>query len=150
NQPEQMVLGKALFFATAMPFMGYGYPILAESHEGRPTKIEGNPDHPDSMGSALGFVQASVLDLYDPDRAQLVTYLQEARDWGDLTVDLGNQLGSLQDGGAGLALLTGTVTSPTTADMISRLQEQYPNMRWVQWDPTGRDNIREGARLAFG
>lgn len=149
NQPENLVLGKSLFFASAMPFQGYAYPVLVESHEGRPTKIEGNPDHPDSQGSALAFVQASVLDLYDQDRAQAITYFQETRDWADMLLDLNSQLGSLPEG-KGLVLLTDTVTSPTIAGMIAKLQKKYPQMRWVQWDPAGRDSVREGSRLAFG
>lgn len=149
NQPENMVLGRPLYFASAVPFMGYGYPVLVESHEGRPTKIEGNPDHPDSKGSALAFVQASVLDLYDQDRATAVTYLQEPRDWSDLVPQLTTRLGELPEG-EGFALITETVTSPTVAGMLAKLQEKYPKMRWVQYDPAGRDNTREGALLAFG
>jgi len=150
NQPESMVLGKPLFFASVMPFMGYGYPVLVESHEGRPTKIEGNPDHIDSQGAALGFVQASVLDMYDPDRAQAVTYLQELRDWVDFTNELTAKLGELGGEGEGLALITEGITSPTTAGQIAKLQQLFPKMRWVQYDPAGYDNAREGARLAFG
>ncbi len=150
NQPEQMVLGKPLFFATSMPFMGYGYPVLVESHEGRPTKIEGNPDHPDSKGAALSHVQASVLDMYDPDRAQLVTFLQEPRDWTDFVAELNLRLSELDAGGEGLALLTDSVTSPTMAAIIERIQARYPSLRWVQYDPASRENVREGAKLAFG
>ncbi len=149
NQPEQMVLGKPLFFASAMPYQGYGYPVLVESHEGRPTKIEGNPDHPDSQGAALAFVQASVLDMYDPDRAQAVTYLQEPRDWTDFLSELNNKMGQLA-GGEGFALVTGTVTSPSLASQLQALQQKYPALRWVQYDAAGRDNVREGSRLAFG
>src|SRR6201994_2444217 len=74
KQPDGMVLGKPLFFATAMPFGADSIGVLVESHEGRPTKIEGNPDHPSSQGSTDAFAQASVLNLYDPDRAQTVTF----------------------------------------------------------------------------
>lgn len=150
NQPEVMVLGKPLYFASAVPFMGYGFPVLVESHTGRPTKIEGNPEHPDSLGAAHAFVQASVLDMYDPDRAQAVTYLQELRDWVDFSIELNNKISELGSTGEGFALVTGTVTSPTLGSMLSRLQEKYPAMRWVQYDAVGRDNVREGARRAFG
>lgn len=150
NQPESMVLGKPLFFASAMPYYGFGYPILVESHEGRPTKIEGNPDHPYSLGSTLHHVQASVLDMYDPDRAQLATYLQEPRDWTDFLVELNQRLSELANGGEGAVLLTETVSSPTLGAIITRIQEKYPAMRWVQYDPAGRDNDRVGAMLAFG
>ena len=78
RQPDNLVLGKPLFFATAMPLGAYGLPMLVESHEGRPTKIEGNPQHPATLGGTDVFMQASVLDLYDPDRSQTVTYLGDA------------------------------------------------------------------------
>ncbi len=77
KQPEGMVLGKPQFYATVMPFGADAIGLLVESHEGRPTKIEGNPDHPSSLGATNVFAQASVLNLYDPDRAQTVTKFGE-------------------------------------------------------------------------
>src|SRR5215813_10080895 len=79
RQPEELVPGKPLFYATAMPFAGAGTGLLVESHEGRPTKIEGNPDHPSSRGSTDLFAQASILGLYDPDRSRNVTNLGDIR-----------------------------------------------------------------------
>src|SRR5208337_5598709 len=73
RQPEPITLGLPLFFASAMPFAGYATPVLVESHEGRPTKVEGNPDHPAGVGSDV-FAQASILDMYDPDRSQMITF----------------------------------------------------------------------------
>src|SRR4051794_33264304 len=81
KQPDGMVLGKPLYFATAMPFGGDAIGVLVESHEGRPTKIEGNPDHPSSLGATDAITQASVLNLYDPDRAQTPTFVGEIRTW---------------------------------------------------------------------
>ena len=72
KQPDGMILGKPQFYATVMPFGADAIGLLVESHEGRPTKIEGNPDHPSSLGATNAFAQASVLNLYDPDRAQTV------------------------------------------------------------------------------
>ena len=83
RQPEDLVPGKPLFFATALPFAGVAAPVLVESHEGRPTKVEGNPQHPASLGATDAFAQADVLTLYDPDRAQTVMYRGEVRGWGD-------------------------------------------------------------------
>ena len=88
RQPNEIVLGNPLFFASAMPFGAYGLPALVESHEGRPTKIEGNPEHPAGLGGSDVFMQASILDMYDPDRAQIVTYQGEIRNWSDYVVAL--------------------------------------------------------------
>src|SRR5262245_12250248 len=79
--PEDLVPGRPLFFATAMTLGGVATGLLVESHEGRPTKIEGNPAHPGSLGATDAFAQAAVLDLYDPDRARAVTNLGEIRPW---------------------------------------------------------------------
>ena len=88
--PEETVPGRPLFFATAMAFAGSAVGLLVESHAGRPTKVEGNPDHPASLGATGIFHQASVLTLYDPDRAQTVTQLGQTRTWGEA-------LGALRD-----------------------------------------------------
>src|SRR5512134_2915410 len=82
RQPEEIIPGKPLFYATAMPFAGVGMGLLVESHEGRPTKIEGNPDHPSSRGATDVFAQASILGLYDPDRSRTITNLGEIRPFG--------------------------------------------------------------------
>src|SRR5829696_3969344 len=81
RQPEDLVPGRPLFFASAIPFSGTAMPVLVESHMGRPTKIEGNPEHPASLGGTDVLTQASVLDLYDPDRAQTVTFRGEVSGW---------------------------------------------------------------------
>src|SRR3979411_1596759 len=83
RQPEQIIPGKALFYATAVTLGGVASGILVESNMARPTKVEGNPDHPASLGATDAFAQASVLTLYDPDRAQTVTHLGQPRTWDD-------------------------------------------------------------------
>ncbi|HEV3261654.1 MAG TPA: TAT-variant-translocated molybdopterin oxidoreductase, partial [Gemmataceae bacterium] len=88
RQPEEMIPGKPLFFATAMTLGGLATGILVESHEGRPTKVEGNPDHPASRGATDVFGQASVLGLYDPDRSQSITYRGRSRSWSEALVDI--------------------------------------------------------------
>ena len=82
KQPEELIPGRPMFYATAMTLGGYGSPLLVESHLGRPTKIEGNPEHPASLGGTDIFSQASILDLYDPDRSQTITYLGDVHSWG--------------------------------------------------------------------
>jgi len=151
KQPDGMVLGKPLFFATVMPFGADALGLLVESHEGRPTKIEGNPDHPSSMGSTDVFAQAAVLNLYDPDRAQTVTNLGEIQSWSSfLQAAQGFAAGAKATNGAGFRLLTGTITSPTLIKQIQDLLKLYPQAKWHQWEPAGSDGAREGAKLAFG
>ncbi len=151
KQPEEILPGKPLYYATAMPMAGYAAPLLVESHEGHPTKIEGNPDHPVSRGATDVFSQASILGLYDPDRTRTFTYRGDIRPWNDVRAALKAAADASRGrGGDGVRLLTGSVTSPTLASQIRRLQAELPNMVWHQWEPTGRDQAREGARLAFG
>ena len=150
RQPEDLIPGKPLFFATAMPLSGYTTGVLAESHMGRPTKIEGNPDHPSSLGRTDAYMQASILGLYDPDRSQVVRTFGETRTWSDFIGALQPVLKEAAVNGAGLRLLTQTITSPTLGAAITKLVAQYPGMQWHQWEPVSGDNAREGLRAAFG
>jgi molybdopterin-containing oxidoreductase family iron-sulfur binding subunit len=151
RQPEEIVPGKPLFFATAMPLGGFGTGVLVESHMGRPTKVEGNPNHPASLGASDIFAQASILDLYNPDRAQVVNYRGRIRPWNDLVSALREALErDKPNRGAGLRVLTGTVTSPTLADQLRALLNQYPAAKWHQYEPAGRHHTRAGALLALG
>jgi molybdopterin-containing oxidoreductase family iron-sulfur binding subunit len=151
RQPEELVPGKPLFFATAMPLSGAGMGLLVESHEGRPTKIEGNPDHPSSRGATDVYAQASILGLYDPDRSQTLTHLGEIRPFATFAAAAQGALSAGAAGqGSGLRILSETVSSPTLAGQIRELLTQYPGAKWVQWEPVGRHNAREGSRLAFG
>ncbi len=157
RQPEDLIPGKPIFFASAMPLSGYATGVLVESHMYRPTKIEGNPDHPSSLGGSDAFMQASILGLYDPDRSQVVRHLGEISTWSDFLAALVPVLKaaspngtSTTSNGAGLRLLTQTITSPTLGAQIQQVVAMYPGMKWHQWDAAGRDNAREGHRLAFG
>ncbi|MBM3770338.1 MAG: 4Fe-4S dicluster domain-containing protein [Acidimicrobiia bacterium] len=151
RQPEEVVPGKPLFFATAMPLGGAGVGVLVESHEGRPTKVEGNPTHPDSLGATDVFAQAAVLDLYDPDRARVVTNVGEIRPWPTFLATLRAALAGQQRlRGAGLRILTESISSPTLSAQLQGILTQYPEAKWHQWDPAGRDTAYSGARLAFG
>jgi molybdopterin-containing oxidoreductase family iron-sulfur binding subunit len=151
KQPDGMTLGKPQFYATAMPFGADAIGLLVESHEGRPTKIEGNPDHPSSLGATNVFAQASVLNLYDPDRAQTVTKFGEIQTWS-LFVESAQAIAAGMKGssGAGFRILTGIITSPTLAAQIQSLLTLFPKAKWHQWEPAVGDGTREGAKLAFG
>jgi molybdopterin-containing oxidoreductase family iron-sulfur binding subunit len=151
QQPEQIVPGKPLFYATAMIRGGYAYGVLAESHTGRPTKIEGNPEHPASFGATDVFAQASVLELYDPDRSQVVTHLGRISTWEIFLTALQIELESQKPtDGAGLRILTETITSPTLAHQLQNLLSQFPLAKWHQYEPVNRDNARLGSRMTFG
>jgi MoCo/4Fe-4S cofactor protein with predicted Tat translocation signal len=151
RQPEGMILGKPQHYATVMPFGGDALGLLVESHEGRPTKIEGNPDHPSSQGATDAFAQAAVLDLYDPDRAKTPTYLGELDTWDHFQSEAAGLATSQKAvNGAGMRILTGTVTSPTLAAQIGTLLKLYPQASWHQWEPAVGDGARDGAKLAFG
>ncbi|MDX1979278.1 MAG: TAT-variant-translocated molybdopterin oxidoreductase [Bryobacteraceae bacterium] len=149
--PEEFSGNVPLFFATGHVQGGYATGILVESHQGRPTKAEGNPEHPGSLGGSDVFSQASLLGMYDPDRSQDV--LKEGLSstpvsfWAALTV-LREQ--HLAKKGAGLRILTENVTSPSLTAALRTVLEQMPEARWHVYDPMAPDGAREGARLAFG
>ena len=154
--PEEIVPGKPLFYATAMPLGGVATGLLVESHMGRPTKVEGNPIHPGSLGATDIFAQASLLTLYDPDRSQVVAHEGRISNWVAF-VEVLNRVRDelLSDAqritrGAGLRILTETVTSPTLAAQLSALLAEFPAAKWHQYEPCGRSNVSEGARMAFG
>ena len=151
KQPEDVVPGKPLYFATANPQGGYAKPVLAESHLGRPTKVEGLPGHAASLGRTDAQTQASILDLYDPDRAQSITHLGFVDDWDNFVKEARQVLDDARlRRGAGVRLLTGTVTSPSFAGLIDEFLTAFPEAKWHQYEAAGRENVREGARLAFG
>ena len=156
--PEQIVPGKPLFFASALSQGGFARGVLVESHMGRPTKIEGNPAHPAgpregnvTFGPTDAITQAQVLDLYDPDRTQVPITNGRASTWTRFTAMLATEVAKFDlDQGAGFRLLTETVTSPVLVSQIRALLAKYPNARWHQFEPGTRDNVREGAKIAFG
>ena len=152
RQPEEEIPGRPLYFATAMTLGGVATGLLVESHQGRPTKVEGNPDHPGGLGATDLYAQASVLTLYDPDRSRSVSQLGEIRPWSAFITAMRAGL-SAQAGtkGAGLRILTETVASPTLAAQMQQLLAANPGARWIQWEPVpAADNSRAGLRVATG
>ncbi len=150
-QPENVVPGRPKFYATAFTLGGYAAPILVESHLFRPTKVEGNPQHPASLGGTDIYAQASILDLYDPDRAQNITYLGDVRSWDAFIEALRGPM-SVEKGiaGGGVRILTQTVASPTLASQVRDYLAANPQAKWHVYEPINRDNVVEGAKLAFG
>jgi MoCo/4Fe-4S cofactor protein with predicted Tat translocation signal len=151
KSPEHFIPGKPVYFATVLSTDGAAQGVLVESHMGRPTKIEGNPDHPGSLGSTDHFAQAEILNLYDPDRSKAVMYRTEASTWAAFVAAIRPVLEAQKAlKGEGLRVLTTTVISPTLGAQMGELLKQYPMAKWHVHDPVGRRNAMDGARAAFG
>ena len=151
RQPEEIIPGKPLYFATAMTLGGVATGLLAKSNEGRPTKIEGSPEHPGSLGATDVLAQASLLDMYDPDRSQQDTYLGDPTTWQNFMRAVRAATDENRgNGGAGIRFLTETVTSPTLIAQFKQILAELPNARWYQYEPVNKDNAMAGAKLAFG
>jgi molybdopterin-containing oxidoreductase family iron-sulfur binding subunit len=150
KQPEDLIPGRPKYFASAMPFPNGAQPILVKSEEFRPIKIEGNPEHPESGGATDVFTQASILDLYDPDRSQTSSYKGEPREYSDFLNFINAYRTRTRAGASGLRFLTGTCISPTFAWLMDAALKANPGSKWYQWDAVNRDNVRAGAKAAFG
>jgi MoCo/4Fe-4S cofactor protein with predicted Tat translocation signal len=151
QQPEDLVPGKPMFYATALELSGYALGVLVEQHMGRPTKVEGNPEHPASLGATDAIAQAAILSLYDADRLNEPYHLEVITTWGafvDVVKQRATALASL--GGDGLRILTPTITSPTLGAQLLAVLEKYPKACWHRWEPAGRHSARAAAREAFG
>jgi len=149
--PEEIVLGRPKQYATTMPFGNRAYGMLVTCHEGRPTKIEGNPLHPSSQGATNAFMQAALLDLYDPDRAGGVmhngvkkTYADFVSYWKTLEEKF------LANGGEGLAVLAEPFASPTLSRLKREFERRFPNATWTTWEPISDENVVAGMKLAYG
>jgi MoCo/4Fe-4S cofactor protein with predicted Tat translocation signal len=151
KQPEYVVPGVPLYFATAMPFDGVGQGVLVESHMGRPTKVEGNPDHPASLGATDLFAQASVLTLYDPERSQVVRNIGEVQTWSNFNIAVAKLLADQKaKQGAGLHFLSQPITSPTVARQRQALLAAYPQAKWHQVAVAGNEAAHAATKIAFG
>jgi MoCo/4Fe-4S cofactor protein with predicted Tat translocation signal len=149
KQPEDLVLGKPMYFATAYPFPTGAIPLLVKSDSFRPIKLEGNPEHPMSKGKSDAFTQATLLDLYDPDRSQHVLYRGETSGWGDFQQAF-SAAAKKTNGGDGIYFLSETITSPSLAAQWKQVQAAYPSAKLVQWEPVNQDASRAASKAAFG
>ena len=150
RQPEELVLGQTMLFATAHPFPTGAVPILVKSDAFRPIKLEGNPEHPMSNGKSDALTQGTLLDLYDPDRSQHPLARGQSATWSDFGMAFGRAVKALPNGGEGLYFLSETITSPTLAGQWKQVQALYPQAKLVQWDPVNRDSARAASKAAFG
>jgi molybdopterin-containing oxidoreductase family iron-sulfur binding subunit len=144
---EDMIPGHPYFYSTVMSLSGGVSGLLVESHDGRPTKIEGNADHPGSLGAATAMQQAAVLGLYDPDRSATVLEGGKESDWTKFEAAV--KALSLGDG-TGLRFLSETVTSPSLSSLRGDALKKFPKAKWVEYEPISRDNERAGLNMAFG
>jgi MoCo/4Fe-4S cofactor protein with predicted Tat translocation signal len=136
RRPEELVPGVPVFYATTFPHRGYGKGAIVRSEMGRPTHIEGNPDHPASLGATDVFMQASILGLYDPDRSQLMRQGSDIQTRDAFVQFAGSRLEEhAKDQGAGLFLMTGRATSPSFLDQLRRLRTRFPKMSWCEYEP---------------
>jgi MoCo/4Fe-4S cofactor protein with predicted Tat translocation signal len=149
--PAGLVPGLPRYYATSLLAAGEVLGVLGETHMGRPTKLEGNPDHPASLGATDVFAQAAVLEVYDPARARLASeggLPRESLAFRDFL--LARRAASLPRRGEGLRILTGEIHSPSLLGQITGLLSEMPGARWHAFEPVGAANARRGAELAFG
>lgn len=151
KMPEGYVHGVAKFYATAMPTRGTAVPLVAKSDDGRPTKLEGNPDHPDSNGGTDRYTQASILNLYDPDRSTRFAK-NDTTVPRDVVLDFltGLSKEAQANGGQGISFLSEQSSSPSRARLQKMLGEKLPQARWYEYEPVSFDIHRQAATLAFG
>ena len=157
SAPEMVVPGIPRHYATTMPFGTSAYGVVVESHEGRPTKIEGNELHPSSLGAATAWMQAAVLDLYDPDRSRAAgrraggETVHRPSSWKFFEAALAEWRTELEaNAGEGLAVLSASYASPTIARLRGELEARFPRMRWAVWEPAGDGNVFAGLAAATG
>ncbi len=151
NQPEAERPGVAKEYATAVPFEGYAQPVLAKTFDGRPVKLDGNPDHPAVSGKSDVFMQTALFALYDPERSQVPRHNGSPSTWAQFARDLATLRQSWQgNGGQGLRILSGDTTSPTLIRQINALTQSLPNARWHRFEPVGAQRAEEATTLAFG
>src|SRR6266481_2221648 len=152
RQPEDVVPGRPLHYATASTLGGRATGLLVTAFEGRATKIEGNPEHPSSLGATGLFEQASILQLYDPHRAGVLEHRKRPRSWREFLASQHDRANALRarDGGAGLWFLLEPGSSPLVGEMRARIQALFPNARFRSYSAVSDDQAMQGARLAFG
>ncbi|MBI1386971.1 MAG: 4Fe-4S dicluster domain-containing protein [bacterium] len=155
HRPDNRMPGVPVFFATSMEKAGVATGLLVKSYDGRPIKVEGNPDHPDSLGAAGTQAQAAILEMYDPDRGQAIIHRENGQEitksWEQF-VESGKELfaGLRTGNGSGLFFLHESTASPTFQRLKKKIQQSYPQAKWAEYEPINDDNERSGAKIAFG
>lgn len=149
NQPEEIIPGVPRYYATAVTFEGYAQPVIATTYAGRPTKLDGNPEHPATGGASDVFMQSALFVLYDPERSKAPLHKGAPTTWANFANALSDMRTRWKaQGGEGLRILSGATTSPTLVRQLGALREQFPKMRWHSFEPVGHGD--EAMRIAFG
>ena len=148
DKPEEVIPGIPMYYATSMPFRGTLLNLLVESHEGRPTKVEGNPEHPVSRGASGIFEQASILNLYDPDRSKSVLHNNGEASWDDFVTYCRTLLSNA--GNRQIAVLSEPTSSPTVLALRGQLAQAFPSLRWITYSPEGQEPGLAGMHSAYG
>jgi len=151
DPPENVIPGVPRHYATTMPFGRQAWGLVVESHEGRPTKIEGNALHPSTGGASNVRTQSAILDLYDPDRSQTVLQAGQPKTWADFAAAWAAlEKEHLAAGGAGLAVLSESFASPTLARLRAAFLARFPKATWAVWEPVSDENVVAGVARAAG
>ncbi len=157
NVPEDIIPGNALYYTTALALPGGGMEgLLIETHTGRPTKVEGNPLHPNNQGKSSVFAQASVLGLYDPERLKFPVYNNPTRGkvdgtWDDFNDWQKDHFAKFDaNNGQGLAFIVDKKSAPTRQRLINAIKAKWPRASFVYWNPAESRGMIDGSKIAFG
>jgi molybdopterin-containing oxidoreductase family iron-sulfur binding subunit len=160
RRPEDMTPGVTQQYATAWDFAGFGQALVATSYEGRPIKLDGNPEHPFASGGTVpgterhggssAFAQAAILGMYDPDRSRSALRGGQGATFSDFRAWLETERAQLLSSSSKIRVLSEASSSPTLARLQDRLRAAFPGLQWYEWEPVSFDNERAGLRLAFG
>ncbi len=149
--PEDFIPGVPQFYASTMPLGLEAWGVLVENNEGRPTKLEGNEQHPATRGAANAYLQAAILGLYDPDRSDSVLYKGQPSYW-DQFISAWEKLYAdyKTAAGEGLAIFSEASSSPTLVRLKKEFKKQFPKAAWVTYEPISDENIYQGIQIATG
>jgi len=151
SRPAESIPGTPQYFATSVTLAGVAHPVLAASYDGRPIKLEGNPEHPASRGASTHFTQAALLDLYDPDRSRSPAQKDADRSWDDYSKFAAGHFETIRSAkGAGLAILCGASDSPSLLAMRRRMESSLPQAQWFEYEPLLNDNAVAGLEQSLG
>ncbi|HTE53353.1 MAG TPA: 4Fe-4S dicluster domain-containing protein [Kofleriaceae bacterium] len=154
HRPEGYIPGVPKRYATAMELGGTAYGLVVTAYDGRPIKVDGNADHPHTGRGSTAFVQASLLELYDPDRSRAVERHEGTNSlpatWTSFEEEIRGLVKKLGQSGEGLRVLSEATTSPTVAALRRDFLARFAGARWHEYEPLSRDNERAGTRMAFG